>query len=101
MGRMRAWMLSALFVAYAAALPAQQTHFGENVDVHLVGIDAIVTDAHGNRVHGLGAADFEILEGSRPQDITNFSEYRAGVAAARQDREPDSLLILIASLSPK
>lgn len=94
-------MLSALFVAFAAALPAQQTHFGENVDVHLVGIDAIVTDAHGSRVHGLTAADFEILEGSRPQDITNFSEYRAGEAAAQQDREPHSLLILIDSLPPK
>jgi len=98
---MRAWILSALLVTSAAVLTAQQTHFGENVDIHLVGIDAIVTDGHGNRVHGLSAADFEILEGSRPQDITNFSEYRAGEAAAQQDREPHSLLILIDSLPPK
>jgi VWFA-related protein len=95
---MRTWVLSALFVVSAAALTAQQTHFGENVDVHLIGIDAVVTDAHGNRVHGLRADDFVILEERKPQDITNFSEYRAGEARAPQDREPHSLLILIDSL---
>jgi VWFA-related protein len=94
-------MLSLLLVAYAASLPAQEGHFGENVDVHLVGIDAVVTDAHGNRVHGLTADDVEILEGSRPQDITNFSEYRSGAAQAQQDREPHSLLILIDLLPPQ
>lgn len=93
---MRTRTLCLLFLAYAAALPAQQTRFGENVDVHLVGIDAIVTDARGHRVHGLTADDFEILDGRSPQAITNFSEYQR--VESPQDREPHSLLILIDSL---
>jgi hypothetical protein len=97
---MRTAILAAFFVAYAAALPAQQTPFWENVDVHLIGIDAVVTDAHGHRVHGLTAGDFEVLERGNPQSITNFSEYGATEAPSR-DREPHSLLILIDSLPPE
>lgn len=100
-GRMRTWMLSAFLVAYAAALPAQQTHFGENVEVHVVGIDAVVTDAHGDRVYGLKADDFEIFERGTAEKITNFSEYRAETGSASPDREPHSLLVLIDSLPPQ
>jgi len=92
---MRWSILTLLSLAFAASLVAQQPHFGENVDVHLIGVDAIVTDAHGNRVHGLTADDFEILDGNAPQQITNFDEYRAASRTAQGDREPHSLLILI------
>src|ERR1043166_7968367 len=95
---MRARTLSLLFAAYAAALSAQQTHFGESVNVHLVEIDAVVTDAHGHRVHGLTADDLEVVESGKPQAITNFSEYRGTAAASERNREPHSLLILIDAL---
>jgi len=93
---MRTRILALIALTYAATLPAQQTHFGENVDVHLVDVDAIVTDAQGHRVHGLTADDFEVLDGKAPQAITNFSEYSR--VESPQDREPHSLLILIDSL---
>jgi VWFA-related protein len=93
---MRTSILAALLLASGAALAAQQTHFGENVDVHLIGIDAVVTDAHGNRVYGLKADDFEILERGKAQAITNFSEYRgAAEESTPREREPHSLLVLI------
>jgi hypothetical protein len=37
------------------------------VEVNLVEVDAFVTDAQGNPVPGLTAADFELLETARPR----------------------------------
>lgn len=47
------------------------------VSVDLVQVDAVVTDAAGKHVEGLGEKDFEILEDGRPQRITHFSFVRA------------------------
>lgn len=41
-------------------------------DVNLVQVDAIVTDAHGQRVSGLRAEDFEVLQDGKRQQITHF-----------------------------
>jgi sulfur transfer protein SufE len=38
-----------------------------------VSVDVIVRDRDGNIVRGLTAADFEIREDGRPQDILSFS----------------------------
>jgi hypothetical protein len=43
-----------------------------HVNVNLVQMDAVVTDAHGNPVENLTADDFEILQDGKPQKITNF-----------------------------
>src|SRR5688500_11515470 len=43
------------------------------VEVNYVEVDAAVTDAEGNPVTDLTAADFEVLEDGRPQKVTNFS----------------------------
>src|SRR5688572_8412573 len=43
------------------------------VEINYVEVDAIVTDAQGNPVTDLTAADFEILEDGRPQAVTAFS----------------------------
>jgi VWFA-related protein len=41
--------------------------------VTVVQVDAIVTDASGAPVTGLTESDFEVLEGSRKREITNFA----------------------------
>ena len=70
-------MLKLLAVALLAApLFAQQVT--ESIEVRVVNVDVIVTDAEGKRVTGLTAADFEVLEDNRPQTITNFYEVREG-----------------------
>jgi VWFA-related protein len=53
----------------------------EAIEVNVVGIDVFATDAKGQPVYGLTRDDFEILESGKVQEITNFSEVRAEVAA--------------------
>jgi VWFA-related protein len=72
--------LLACFVAVPSI--AQDSRFGESIEVSLVNVDVIVTDRDGKHVRGLTAADFEIHEDGRLQPITNFAEYR-GTAATR------------------
>lgn len=48
----------------------------ESIDVEVVNLDVIVTDSKGRRVTGLQKGDFRILEDGKPQEISNFSEYR-------------------------
>jgi len=71
--------LAALLFA-AAIGPAQSPQQGApheeplvRVNVDLVQVDAIVTDAKGNHVTDLQPGDFEIVENGKPQRITNFS----------------------------
>src|SRR3981189_2684059 len=44
-----------------------------SVDVDLVQMDVVVTDARGNHITGLKPEDFEVLEGGKAQQVTNFS----------------------------
>lgn len=46
--------------------------FVDRLDVHVVNVDVYVTDRKGNRVEGLTADDFELLENGKPVTITNF-----------------------------
>src|SRR4051812_16604829 len=76
-------LLCALFLAAAAAssLAAQAPSSPGTqapplvfrVEVNYVEVDAIVTDAQGNPVSDLTAADFELVEDRQPQKITAFS----------------------------
>ena len=56
-----------------AAKPEQPPPITFKVEVNYVEIDALVTDSSGNFVRGLTRDDFEILEQSKPQNITVFS----------------------------
>jgi VWFA-related protein len=53
--------------------PAQPAPPTFRVDVNYVEVDAAVTDAAGNPVAGLTAADFEVLEDGKPQKIAAFT----------------------------
>lgn len=66
-----------LALLLVGALSARAQSFGEKVEVRLIEIDAVVTDSEGDRVHGLTAEDFELFEGRRRQEISNFAEYRS------------------------
>ena len=59
-----------------AASPAQTLpRAGESIEVSIVNLDVIVTDKHGQRIHGLSKNDFEVFEDGKPQPITNFAAY--------------------------
>ena len=65
-------LVPTLFVASAQTLPTVPNG-AIRVDVNLVQVDAVVTDAHGQRVPGLQAADFELFQDGKKQIITNLS----------------------------
>jgi VWFA-related protein len=44
-----------------------------HIDVNLVQVDAVVTDSRDRRVPNLQAADFELFQDGKPQQITNFA----------------------------
>jgi VWFA-related protein len=69
------------------APPAAQKRPTFRGNTQIVSVDVIVRDASGAVVKGLTAADFEILEDGKPQDIRSFafeeiSEHPKGVESA-------------------
>ena len=81
---MRLFLAALLATSIAAALNAQpQQRFGEKVEVKLIEIDVVVTDADGHRIHGLKKDDFQLFESRKPQPITNFTEYGEPPAPSR------------------
>lgn len=79
----RLTLLAALVLLLTSTLSAQIVPgLSETVDVSLVNVDVFVTDRDGHRVRGLTAADFEILENGKPQEISNFSEYASGIESS-------------------
>ena len=54
--------------------------FSEVIDVRVVNAEVVVTDRDGNRVHGLTAADFELLVDGEPMPISYFTEIAEGFA---------------------
>lgn len=54
--------------------------FGETLDVVVVEVEAVVTDADGRRVTGLGRDDFRVLVDGEEVAIDHFAEVRDGRA---------------------
>jgi Ca-activated chloride channel family protein len=54
--------------------------FSFRTSVELINVTATVTDEHGRFVHGLRAADFQILEDGHPQTIQQFDAERVPVS---------------------
>jgi len=73
-----------LGVAAAQTPPPEQPDTVIRINVNLVQMDAVVTDAKGNLVTDLKPSDFEILQDGKSQVITNFSyiSTRQGAPAA-------------------
>lgn len=62
---------------FASALAAQEKVV-EQIEVHIVNLDVVVTERSGKMVTGLTRDDFEVLENGKPRAITNFAEIRSG-----------------------
>lgn len=69
--------------------PSLDAVFGESIDVRVVDVEAVVTDRHGNRVHGLGPGDLRLRVDGEVVPIEFFTEVRGGVAA-REESGPES-----------
>lgn len=78
-----AWVCGTLLAGAAAAQHDKAvTTFADVIDVRVVNVEVVVTDEQGRRVHGLTAADFELLVDGRPVPLDYFSEIREGRAVA-------------------
>jgi VWFA-related protein len=67
--------ISLLFVAAVTASAQQTEPFKAKVDVNLVLLDAVVTDARGNQILGLGKDDFIVKENGVPQNIESVDYF--------------------------
>jgi VWFA-related protein len=66
----------AVFAQQAEQIPPDEPleTFGELIEVRLVEVEVVVTDAQGLRVPGLHSEDFELLVDGEPEPVEYFSE---------------------------
>jgi len=77
------WACGTLLAGAAAAQRDDAVAaFADVIDARVVNVEVVVTDEQGRRVHGLTAADFELLVDGRPVPLDYFSEIREGRAVA-------------------
>lgn len=81
-------LLLASPTARAAETPVASPTFGERVDVEVVNVDVVVTDAQGNRVTDLAREEFELRIDGQVVPIEYFSEPKATRWSERREPEP-------------
>src|SRR5436309_1811249 len=86
--------------AQKAPPPAPPSIFGEQIEVRVVNVEAVVTDRQGNRVAGLKPGDFRLEVDGKPVAIEYFNEIRGGQAIAPGPREESSPVKGLPSLAP-
>ncbi len=79
---------------------APQSVFGEQIEVRVVNVEAVVTDRQGNRVTGLKPGDFRLEVDGKPVPIEYFNEIRGGQAVAPGEEEKNSPVKGLPSLAP-
>jgi VWFA-related protein len=67
--------LLTLLLASSAAFAQQPAQFGEKIDVNLVLLDAVITDARGHQILGLDKDDFIVRENGVPQKIESVDYF--------------------------
>lgn len=65
--------------------------FQETVEVELVNVEVRVLDEKGRPVTGLGVDDFQVLHDGEAVEISNFTEFRDGVAVEGTPEETTSV----------
>jgi VWFA-related protein len=98
-------LLAAVLPAAAQQRPsgqpqAPQSVFGEQIEVRVVNVEAVVTDRQGNRVTGLKPGDFRLQVDGRTVPIEYFNEVRGGQAVAPGEEEKSSPVKGLPSLAP-
>lgn len=78
----RAWICFSVFLLTVPAARSQPPVFEEAIDVRVVNVEVVVTDADGKRVRGLGPADFRLLVDAKEVPLDYFSEIADGRAAS-------------------
>jgi len=73
-------LTGSLSLAAQEPAPAPSAEVGESIDVRVVNVEAVVTDSHGQRIKGLGPADFRLLVDGKEVSIDYFTEIRGGSA---------------------
>jgi VWFA-related protein len=82
------WLGSAVLLAALAPAgaqpPAEQPSsvFGEQIEVRVVNVEAVVVDKQGNRVQGLKPSDFRLKVDGKAVPVEYFNEVRGGQAIA-------------------
>jgi len=66
--------------ALSAEAPVPPSSFGEEIDVRVVNVEAVVTDREGHRVTGLKPEDFRLRVDGKEVPVEYFSEVRDGNA---------------------
>ncbi|MFL6259984.1 MAG: VWA domain-containing protein [Thermoanaerobaculia bacterium] len=79
---------------------APQSVFGEQIEVRVVNVEAVVTDRQGNRVTGLKPGDFRLEVDGKTVPIEYFNEVRGGQAVAPGEEEKSSAVKGLPSLAP-
>lgn len=73
----------------AQAPPPELPVIGDSIDVRVVNIEAVVTDASGQRVHGLGPHDLRLRIDGKEASVEFFNEIRDGRANAMGEANGD------------
>lgn len=97
-----------LLVLFTAPLPAQppsqpqepQSLFGEQIEVRVVNVEAVVTDRQGNRVPDLKPSDFRLTVNGKQVPIEYFTEVRGGSAIAPTGDESAAPVQGLPALAP-
>src|SRR6185369_15742600 len=84
------------FLICLAVLPAAAQEYTESIDVRVVNVETVVTDAQGQKVKGLTAADFRLLVDGREVPVEYFSEIEEGIAADLERLGPEDRMAVLA-----
>jgi VWFA-related protein len=93
--------ITASLTLYSQTLDSGYDDLRVRVSVTLVQLDAVVTDAHGNHISGLGKDDFEVFLDGKPQQIAAFNfvsgaQSASTVAGIAANKKPPSSKLLAA-----
>src|SRR5688572_5990912 len=80
-------------LALSIALPLQAEELpivGETIDVRVVNVETVVTNASGERVRGLTAADFRLLVDGKEVPVEYFTEVAEGTSVGKAEERPSA-----------
>lgn len=90
----------AVTIPAAAQEPQAPSVFGEQIDVRVVNVEAVVTDRQGNRVQGLRPEDFRLKVDGKSVPIEYFNEVRGVQAISLESGGGESAVNGLPSLAP-